>query len=118
MKRLIPHLFAVSLIAAVFCAAPAIAANCEALANLSLANTTITIAKTVPAGSFTAPNAGPNNRAIENLPAFCQVHGILKPTDVSAIHFEVWLPVANWNGRAEVVGNGGSGQDPCQQQHD
>jgi feruloyl esterase len=35
------------------------------------------------------------------------VHGILKPTDASVIHFEVWMPAMDWNGRFEGVGNGG-----------
>ncbi len=84
--------------------APAVfAANCEGIAGLSLQNTTITSAKSVAAGSFT-PTGG---RGLENLPAFCQVQGIIKPTDVSAIHFEVWMPVEKWNGKFEAVGNGG-----------
>ena len=79
------------------------AASCDALANLVLPNTTITQAKSMPAGSFKPPTG----RAIEGLPAFCQVHGVLKPTDVSVIHFEVWMPAENWNGRFQGVGNGG-----------
>jgi len=79
------------------------AASCEGLTSLALPNTTITLAKSMPAGTFTPPGG----RAIDNLPAFCEVHGILKPTDVSVIHFEVWLPAVNWNGRLEGVGNGG-----------
>ncbi len=80
------------------------AANCEGLATLSLPNTQITAAKSVPAGSFTPPGA---RAAVENLPAFCQIHGILKPTGASLIHFEVWMPLDKWNGRLEVAGNGG-----------
>src|ERR1700683_1375957 len=79
------------------------AASCEGLAALALPDTTITLAKAIPAGTF-APSGG---RAIDDLPAFCEVHGILKPTGVSVIHFEVWLPAGNWNGRLEGVGNGG-----------
>ena len=78
-------------------------ASCEGLTSLALPNTTITLAKSVSAGTFTPPSA----RAIQDLPGFCEVHGILKPTDVSVIHFEVWLPASNWNGRLEGVGNGG-----------
>ena len=87
---------------------PAFAANCEALSALSLPDTTVTAAKTVPAGAFVPPaNAGRNAQAFENLPAFCQVHGVVKPTPVSAIQFEVWLPLAGWNGKLQAVGNGG-----------
>lgn len=70
---------------------------------MTLPGATITSAKSIPSGSFT-PAGG---RAIDNLPAFCQVHGILKPSPVSAIHFEVWLPATRWNGKLEGVGNGG-----------
>jgi hypothetical protein len=79
------------------------AAACEELTKLTLEGGTITLAKSMPAGSF-QPSSGP---AISNLPAFCEVHGVLKPTDVSVIHFEVWMPSAGWNGKFEGVGNGG-----------
>src|SRR5271155_3477859 len=79
------------------------AASCEALTTLALSNGTVTLAKPAAAGTFQPP-AGP---AIPNLPAFCQVQGVLKPTEVSDIHFEVWLPASGWNGRFEGVGNGG-----------
>ena len=79
------------------------APNCEGVSKLSLPNTSITLAKPIPAGTFTPPRG----RAIENVPGFCEVHGVLKPTDVSLIHFEVWLPAENWNGKLEGVGNGG-----------
>jgi feruloyl esterase len=89
---------------AVLCGMPAFAATCESLSGLTIANTTITVAKAIPAGSFKSEGAG---QAIGNLPAFCEVHGILKPTPVSVIHFEVWMPVTNWNNKLQVVGNGG-----------
>lgn len=81
---------------------PAFAADCEALAALALPNTTLT-AKTVAAGSFTLPNG----QALRDLPAFCQVHGVSKPTESSMIQFEVWLPESGWNGRFQGIGNGG-----------
>src|SRR5579871_6350410 len=93
-----------SLIVAV-CTAPAmLAANCAGLTSLALPNTTISSAKSLPAGSFTPPVG---RGAIDKLPAFCQVQGIIKPTPVSAINFEVWLPASDWNGRFQLVGNGG-----------
>ena len=93
------------LLAALFLpvASVAFAANCEGLASLALPGTTVTLAKSIPAGTFTPPGG----RAIDNLPAFCEVHGILKPTEASTIHFEVWLPESDWNGKLEGVGNGG-----------
>ncbi len=78
------------------------AADCEALAHLSLPDTTLT-AKTVAAGSFTLPNG----QQLKNLPEFCEVHGVSKPSASSNINFEVWLPASNWNGKLEGLGNGG-----------
>ncbi|MBZ5603503.1 MAG: tannase/feruloyl esterase family alpha/beta hydrolase, partial [Acidobacteriia bacterium] len=69
----------------------AFAANCEGLASLALPNTQITSAKSM--SSVFIPEGG---RAMTNLPAFCEIHGILKPTDASLIHFEVWMPADKW----------------------
>jgi feruloyl esterase len=91
------------LVAFLMTSAAAMAADCDALAKLALADTKITEAHAVAAGPYTAPGA---RQAIPNLPAFCQVHGVIRPTEASAIHFEVWLP-ENWNGRMHVAGNGG-----------
>jgi feruloyl esterase len=90
-------------------AAPAAASStCEGLSSMALgADATIGAATSMPAGAFTPPGGGRASRPIENLPAFCRIQGLLKPTPTSAIHFEVWLPESGWNGRLEVVGNGG-----------
>jgi len=105
MKRRFAHSLAlVTVLAVALRAAPTSAvAKCEGLAALALPNTTITLAKPIPAGAFTPLNG----QAIKDLPAFCEVHGVVKPTDVSTIHFEVWMPQTNWNGRFQGVGNGG-----------
>ena len=80
------------------------AATCASLLGLQLPNTTITSAQLQPGGAFTAPNG----QTFQNLPPFCEVHGIAKPTSVSAIDFEAWLPLpSGWNGKLEGVGNGG-----------
>jgi feruloyl esterase len=76
--------------------------SCEALASIGLPNVTITRAATIPAGSFTAANG----QAFTNMPDFCLVHGVAAPTAESVINFEVWMPVAIWNGRFNGVGNG------------
>jgi tannase/feruloyl esterase len=81
--------------------------SCEALANLTLANATITSATSVAAGSYKPPAAPGQPGPVKDLPAFCRVAGIAKPTSDSAIRFEVWLPVTGWNGKYEQVGNGG-----------
>jgi feruloyl esterase len=42
-----------------------------------------------------------------NLPPFCRVAGVIKPTSESQIRFEVWMPLQTWNGKFAGVGNGG-----------
>jgi len=78
------------------------AAPCDSLASLKLPSTTLRAAL-VPAGGFQLPNG----RAIPNLPAFCRVAGIVRPSSDSEIRFEVWLPAENWTGRFEGIANGG-----------
>jgi feruloyl esterase len=79
------------------------AINCEALTGVQLPDTTISVAKSIPAGTFTPPTGQP----LTNLPPFCEVHGAIKPTPVSNIQFEAWLPLTNWNSELEGIGNGG-----------
>jgi len=81
--------------------------SCEALANLTLTNATITSATPVAVGSFKPPAVPGQPAPNKDLPAFCRVHGIARPTSDSEIHFEVWLPMSGWNGKYEQVGNGG-----------
>ncbi len=81
------------------------AATCEGLAELKLPNTTITMAQSMAAGAFT-PSTG-SAAPYKDLPAFCRVAGVIKPTSDSEIKFEVWLPSANWNGKFHGIGNGG-----------
>jgi hypothetical protein len=82
---------------------PAAAATCESLSTLGRQGTTITTAESVTGGSFTPPVGA----AIERLPAFCRVSGVIKPSSDSEIMFEVWLPSTGWNGKFYGVGNGG-----------
>ncbi len=78
-------------------------AQCTSLANLTLADTTITAAKATPSGPFKS-DALP----IEvQVPAFCRVEGRIAPTADSDIRFEVWLPLSGWSGRMYGAGNGG-----------
>jgi hypothetical protein len=78
-------------------------ATCESLAGLKLRKTSITLAESVPAGAFTPPDGKP----ISNLPAFCRVAGVIRPSSDSHIEFEVWMPASGWNGKFQGVGNGG-----------
>src|SRR5262245_25420605 len=77
---------------------------CADLTRLSLADTTITSAALVTSGTL-APSP---TVSLTNLPAFCRVQGVSRPTADSNINFEVWLPQpANWNGRFLSSGEGG-----------
>jgi len=87
------------------------ALSCAALSQeLKLPNTTITLATEVPAGALKLPAAGggpggpPMN--FTALPAFCRVGGTIRPTPDSDIRFEVWMPLAGWNGKFVGGGNG------------
>jgi len=100
--------FAIAVAACVFLPPFAGAATCESLAALNLPDTTITVAKSEPAGTFAPPKPfalpGP---PLDNLPAFCRVAGEIKPTKDSDIKFEVWMPATDWNGKFMGEGNGG-----------
>lgn len=86
-------------------AVPALARTCEDLARMALPGATITMAQSVPAGTFTPPEG----KALEKLPAFCRVAGVIKPANDSQIQFEVWMPSSGWNGKFQGIGNGGYG---------
>jgi feruloyl esterase len=89
--------------AVLFCASARAAATCESLAGLKLADTTITAAQAVSDGSFAPPTGQP----MRNLPPFCRVAGVIKPSSDSHIEFEVWMPATGWNGKFQGIGNGG-----------
>jgi feruloyl esterase len=90
------------------------AESCERLSSLRLPNTAITLNQTVEPGTFTPParlgGAGPgrgNATGFSALPAFCRVAATLTPSSDSQIKIEVWLPLSEWNGKFQGVGNGG-----------
>src|ERR1700722_11363442 len=77
-----------SFCALLICASlPAMAATCESLASLALPQAKITKA--------------------ELSGEVCRVAATLTPTSDSEIKIEVLLPVRNWNGKLQAVGNGG-----------
>jgi feruloyl esterase len=101
------------LLLAVCCSALPVHADssCSALSrNLHIPHATITLVAEVPAGAFRPADAGgapggpPAN--FTALPAFCRVAGTLRPTPDSDIRFEVWMPLAGWNGKFVGGGNG------------
>src|SRR5689334_3468925 len=83
--------------------------SCDALSGLKIADTTITSAADVAAGSFRTPTANATSAPMQN-PAFRRVAATLAPTAESHIKIEVWLPpAAGWNGKFLGTGNGGAG---------
>jgi len=105
------HWFCAAL-AALLVATPLLAATCDSLASLKLADTSITSAAIVEAGAFKPPANIPAGGGFAappfaKLPAFCRVQGVLAPSSDSHIAFEVWLPAAGWNGKYHGEGNGG-----------
>ena len=106
MCRLLRNTFSALLLAMLTFSSTSIAAQtCEKLAELKLENTTITGAQSIAAGAFTPPT-GPA-APYKELPAFCRVTGVIKPTSDSEIKFEVWMPSEGWNGKFQGIGNGG-----------
>src|SRR5215510_2410616 len=75
------------------------AINCADLMSLRLAETTITAAEEIPAGTYTPPGSPP----LTNLPAFCRVALTVAPQ----ILIEVWMPKETWNRRYRGEGGGG-----------
>lgn len=83
------------------------ASPCESLLSLALPNASITLAQVVPAGTFAPPGTLHATPEFSHLPTFCRVAATLTPSPDSDIKIEVWLPIADWNGKFEAVGNGG-----------
>jgi pimeloyl-ACP methyl ester carboxylesterase len=80
------------------------AADCEALARSSAPGITIEAATAVEAGDFNAPDGERHD-----VPRFCRVQAVARPTSDSSIGFELWMPAEGWNGRYYQLGNGGFG---------
>ncbi|HZM94809.1 MAG TPA: tannase/feruloyl esterase family alpha/beta hydrolase [Vicinamibacterales bacterium] len=88
------------------------AATCESLTSMAIPHGIVTLAQTVAPGAFTAPSGraggpGGGQNPFAKLGSFCRVAVTLKPGPQSDIKAEVWLPSAGWNGKLQVVGNGG-----------
>ena len=84
---------------------------CASLTSLALPNTAITVATIVPAGvPPVLESAGLNGAFTGSLPvSICRVAGTITSASPSNIRFEVWMPVATWNGEFNGVGGGVSG---------
>jgi hypothetical protein len=91
--------------------APAARATaCAALAGAAVVEgTTVTAATLVTSGML---EISPTLTAA-NLPPFCRVQAVSRPSADSSIYFEVWLPdPASWNGRFLSTGEGGFAGTP------
>ncbi len=99
------------IVTAAFVPSAASGATCETLTSVSLTNGTVTVAAPVAAGAFTPPTGragGPGGaNAFARLAPFCRVVATLTPGPRSDIRMEVWMPASGWNGKLQVVGNGG-----------
>jgi len=73
--------------------------RCRAVAAVPIANGKIESADVV--------GEKPRNPQAPPQPAHCEVRLVLRPTPDSNIVVLVWLPLADWNGRFQGVGNGG-----------
>ena len=77
---------------------------CAELVDLAFeGNTTITASTTISGGTLVTPTG----QSLTDLPGFCRVVGVSRPTSDSDIRFEVWLPSESWNGRFVSSGEGG-----------
>lgn len=95
--------------------------NCEKLKAAQPADAEFTTVEMVPAGPAPAPPgrggaaaAAPAGRAGGRgaaapamLPAYCRVAATLRPSPDSDIKMELYLPAENWNGKFQMLGNGG-----------
>ena len=89
-------------------ASPSLAAGCQSLIDLSLPNTTITLAEHLPAEWQRVSPPG----AVNRIPPHCRVTAILKPTSDSSIQIEVRMPDPEsggapdsppaWNGKFNI----------------
>src|ERR1700677_3791710 len=78
--------------------------SCTAIKDLKLSDTTFTMAERVTSGNLEGPGI---DKPLHELPPFCRVVGVLRPSADSEIRFEVWLPEKDWNDRFLGVGTGG-----------
>ena len=79
------------------------AGGCERLTALSFEGNTRVATSTLVSGGTLNVASG---QTLADLPPFCRVVGVSKPTSDSNINFEVWLPVT-WNGKFVSSGEGG-----------
>jgi feruloyl esterase len=77
--------------------------RCVALRSFKLEHAEVSSTEVVTAGAFIAPDG----KTFPDVPAFCRVVAVSRPTAVSHLGIEVWLPLTGWNERLMGTGNGG-----------
>lgn len=83
---------------------PLLGASCDSLVSLRLPDTTVVSAHVESGAQFIPPG---EKTTMSGLPDFCRVQAVLRPSQDSNVRVEVWLPIAEWNGKFQGVGNGG-----------
>ena len=83
--------------------------GCADLGSLKLGTASITSATLVTTRTLVVSTT----ITLNNLPPFCRVQGVSRPSPDSEINFEVWLPeTASWNGKFLSSGEGGYAGTP------
>src|SRR5882672_2252964 len=79
-------------------------ADCTGLITLALPHATVTTAEVLRDGVFhEAKGMDGKPRDHGRPPPSCRVRGVSPPVPGSRIGFELWLPLADWNGRLHMV---------------
>jgi tannase/feruloyl esterase len=76
---------------------------CDRLKSLAMPNAKVTAAAVVPAGPFRCDWCTADQTV--DVPASCRVTASMKSTTDSDIEMELWIPLADWNGKLLGVGN-------------
>ena len=81
------------------------AVSCDGLTSLASSSTKILTAEMVGTGRFD-PSSASTSRGLDVRVAFCRVVASLTPSADSDVTVEIWMPVRDWNGKLQAVGNG------------
>jgi Tannase and feruloyl esterase len=83
------------------------ARNCENLRNFKLENAAVESAQAQSAGRVLQWRTALNGMPFFTVPSSCRIHVVSTPSSDSHIEIEVWLPLTDWNGKFQGLGNGG-----------